>query len=111
MPKLRHSRGFPDFRYYTETELGSSIAPSGASLIGVEDTGGYFVGTDVESILQEIPGTILPGALPIGTVLMYNGTGIANVGQEQKILATMQQTQSLCLDGKCAMEMPQPQIY
>jgi len=83
MPKLRHSRGLPieqvahvdltdmpdiagtnsdhDARYYTQAQLNSIIAPSGASLIGVEDAGGFFAGADVEAVLQEIM-ALLPGA-------------------------------------------------
>ena len=79
-PSIRHFRGLPielinhidladmpsgtvsdhDSRYYTEAELGSIVAPSGASLIGVEDIGGFFAGADVEAVLQEIIGVILP---------------------------------------------------
>jgi len=84
MPKLRHSRGLPieqvahvdltdmpdiagtnsdhDARYYTQAQLNSIIAPSGASLIGVEDAGGFFAGADVEAVLQEIMAALLPGA-------------------------------------------------
>ncbi len=83
MVKLRHSRGLPleiinhsdlldmpdvaginsdhDARYYTQAQLGSVVAPSGASLIGVADAGGFFVGADVEAVLQEIMAVILPG--------------------------------------------------
>ena len=43
-----------DDRYYTETELGSTANGEGASLIGVEDAAGNFVGTDVEAVLAEI---------------------------------------------------------
>jgi len=71
MPKLRQSSGLPDFRYYTKEELASTTAPSGASLIGVEDAGGYFAGTDVEAILQELMAGILPG-----TYLRLDGTNV-----------------------------------
>jgi len=93
MPKLRHSRGLPieqiahidltdmpdvaginsdhDARYYTQAQLNSTIAPSGASLIGVQDIGAFFVGADVEAILQEIAGVILPGAY-----LRLDGTNV-----------------------------------
>ena len=43
-----------DGRYYTETELGATASPSGASLIGVEDTDGNFTATDVEAALAEV---------------------------------------------------------
>jgi len=93
MPKLRHSRGLPieqiahvdltdmpdvaginsdhDARYYTQAQLNSTIAPSGASLIGVQDIGAFFAGADVEAILQEIAGVILPGAY-----LRLDGTNV-----------------------------------
>ena len=60
-----------DDRYYTKAELNSTIAPSGASLIGVADAGGYFAGTNVEAVLQEIMTVILPGAY-----LRLDGTNI-----------------------------------
>jgi len=93
MPMIRHNRGLPielinhvdladmpdilgiesshDARYYTEAELGSTVAPSGASLIGVEDAGGFFAGADVEAVLQEIMAVILPGAY-----LRLDGTNV-----------------------------------
>jgi hypothetical protein len=42
-----------DDRYYTETELGAITNPSGASRIGILDTGGLFTATTVEGALQE----------------------------------------------------------
>ncbi len=82
-PSIRHNRGLPielinhvdladmpdvgginsdhDTRYYTQTQLNSIVAPSGASLIGVEDAGAFFVGADVEAVLQELMAVILPG--------------------------------------------------
>ena len=71
MPKLEHYTGDFDWRYYTEAELGSITLPSGASLIGVEDAGGYFVNSDVEAILQEVVITILPA-----NYLRLDGTNI-----------------------------------
>ena len=71
MVTIRRFGGLPDFRYYTKEELASTVAPSGSSLIGVEDAGGYFVGTDVEAVLQELMTTILPGAY-----LRLDGTNI-----------------------------------
>jgi hypothetical protein len=43
-----------DGRYRTETELASVANAEGASLIGVEDSGGNFVGADVEAVLAEL---------------------------------------------------------
>ena len=43
-----------DGRYYTETEIGATTSPSGASLVGIEDSGTYFTGTEVETALQEV---------------------------------------------------------
>lgn len=91
MPKIRHFRGLPieqithtqlsdmpsatnsdhDIRYATRAELASTVAPSGASLIGVEDAGGFFAGTDVEAVLQEIMAVVLPGAY-----LRLDGTNV-----------------------------------
>ena len=56
--------GWMDGRYYTETELGSVAALEGASLIGINDSLGYYSGGSVESALQEIgvwQNLILPG--------------------------------------------------
>ena len=38
--------------------LASTSNGDGASLIGVEDTGGYYTGTDVEAVLQELGSSI-----------------------------------------------------
>ncbi len=54
-----------DGRYFTESELGSTSAPSGASLIGIEDSGGNFIATDVEAALAEL------------------GSGMSNVDTEE----------------------------
>jgi hypothetical protein len=48
------SRG--DARYFTETELGLTTTPGGASLIGVYDSAGNFTATTVEAVLAEIHG-------------------------------------------------------
>jgi len=74
MPKIRDggvSYTALDYRYYTKAQLNSTTAPSGASLIGVADAGGYFAGADVEAVLQEIAGVILPGAY-----LRLDGTNV-----------------------------------
>lgn len=42
----------------TAAELGSTANGFGASLIGVEDVGGYFTGDDVEAALQEVGGLL-----------------------------------------------------
>ena len=42
--------------WYTKTELGSNANGLGASLIGIEDAGGYYSSDDVEGALQEIAG-------------------------------------------------------
>ncbi|MHA1852574.1 MAG: hypothetical protein ACTSUF_03595 [Candidatus Heimdallarchaeaceae archaeon] len=72
--KIRHggvSYMTLDSRYYIQTQLNSTIQPSGASLIGVADAGGYFTSTNVEGVLQELAGTILPG-----NYLRLDGTNI-----------------------------------
>lgn len=71
MPDVAGTNPDHDARYYTKNELNSTIAPSGASLIGVEDVGGFFAGADVEAVLQEIAGVILPGEY-----LRLDGTNI-----------------------------------
>jgi hypothetical protein len=44
-----------DSIYFTETELGATAAPSGASLIGVDDsTFGVLVGDDVQEVLADV---------------------------------------------------------
>ena len=44
-----------DDRYYTETELGSTTAPTGASLIGVDPTNIVdTAATNVQSVLEDI---------------------------------------------------------
>lgn len=47
-----------DLRYYTETELSSLLVNQGASLIGINDAGGYYTSTHVEAALQEIAAEI-----------------------------------------------------
>jgi len=39
---------------YTQDELNSTLTGSGASLVGVEDSGGHFVGDNVEAVLSEL---------------------------------------------------------
>jgi len=46
--------GFLDGRYYVREKLNSVTSPSGASLIGIEDSEAYFTGTEVETALQEV---------------------------------------------------------
>ncbi len=41
-----------DNRYYTETEIGTTGVTSGASLVGINDAGGYFASSFVEGALQ-----------------------------------------------------------
>ncbi len=68
-----------DDRYYTETELGSITSPSGASLIGVEDSGAYWTGIDVESILAEIAQKdveTFPTSLTSGSIPFSDGTNL-----------------------------------
>lgn len=43
-----------DGRYYTETEIGSTSNGEGASLVGIEDAGALYTGTDAEAALQEV---------------------------------------------------------
>lgn len=118
MPKIRHSRGLPieiiahgdltdmpdvagtnsdhDARYYTQAQLGSIIAPSGASLIGVADAGGFFVGADVEAVLQEIVAVILPGAY-----LRLDGTNVptANYAWTTNLVTTGTLQGGIITDG------------
>jgi hypothetical protein len=49
-----HTDARGDARYYTETEMGAVATPSGASLVGVEDSDAHYTGADVEAVLAEI---------------------------------------------------------
>lgn len=40
-----------------EDNLSATTNGNGASLVGIEDAGGYFTGTDVEAALQELGGS------------------------------------------------------
>lgn len=51
-----------DGRYYTEAEIGSTGATPGASLVGINDAGGYFTGTTVEAALQELASGSVSGS-------------------------------------------------
>lgn len=56
-----------DARYYTQTILGSTSNGEGASLIGVEDSAGYFTATDVEGVLAELYGNVNGVSYTVGT--------------------------------------------
>ncbi len=49
--------------WYTKTQLGSNANGLGASLIGIEDSGGYFSSTEVEGALQELAASIVAESL------------------------------------------------
>ena len=63
--------------WYTKTELGSNANGLGASLIGIEDDGGYFTGTEVETALQELGAGLASENLwdRTGTVLTTHTAG------------------------------------
>jgi hypothetical protein len=70
-----------DTRYRTETELSSTTTGEGASFIGVEDAGGYYTGTDVESVLQEV-----------GSSLSVSGGGLSITTQTGNFTPTASET-------------------
>jgi len=51
---LDFSTLFNDSKAIKASDLASTLAGKGASILGSNDAGGFYVGTDVESILQEI---------------------------------------------------------
>jgi hypothetical protein len=55
--------GDPHTQYVLGTVLASVANAEGASLIGIEDAGGYFTGADVEAALQEL-GAGTAGGVP-----------------------------------------------
>jgi len=74
-----------DGRYYTETELSSVQVGQGASLIGIQDAGGYYGATNIEAALQEIIGSGLvvtslgkygDGQVLRGDVKLKEGTNV-----------------------------------
>lgn len=55
-----------DARYFTETEIGKTTAPSGASLVGVQDAAAHSSAANVEAFLAEcalISGTPVSGKI------------------------------------------------
>lgn len=54
--------GTYDTRYNTKTDLASTAAGEGASLIGVQDAGNFYTATTVEGVLAEIYGMLGSGA-------------------------------------------------
>lgn len=63
-----------DGRYFTETELGAITAPSGASLIGVEDSADLFTATDVEAALEEVMDKVTPVTYTANSIATPTGT-------------------------------------
>lgn len=55
-------------------DLASTAHSKGASLVGVEDSGGNFAGADVEAVLAELQANILAAVVvPTGGLLPYGG--------------------------------------
>lgn len=51
-----------DTRYTQIADLASTATGEGASLVGIEDDGAYFTGTDVEAALQELGAAVGSGS-------------------------------------------------
>ena len=51
---LNYTKTEIDALNYTKSELASTTNGKGASLVGVEDAGNYYTGTEVETALQEV---------------------------------------------------------
>lgn len=64
-----------DGRPVQASDLASTSAGEGASIIGIQDVGGYFTGTDVEAALQEI-GADLSGVSASTVTATTDGTGV-----------------------------------
>ena len=83
--KIREGQAV-DADFLSEAEAASTTSPSGASLIGVEDSAGNFAGTNVETVLAEFGSTTSPsGASLIGvedTGNYFTGTDVEAVLQE-----------------------------
>lgn len=62
--------------YALLSDLASTANGDGASLIGIEDAGGYFTGMDAEAVLQEVGAAISA----IGTPVQLKGTWDASSG-------------------------------
>ena len=67
-----------DQRYPTLEFLASTENLKGASLVGVEDAGGYYTGTTVESVLQEL-GNDLTGYVPYTGATAHVNLGAFNI--------------------------------
>lgn len=92
--------------WYTEAELASTTAPSGASLIGIEDTGGYFTGTDVEAALQEL-GAGGGGGGSASYIYMFSGTNSSITGYEQMVSLPSYAAGALATKALAATTTPQ----
>ena len=74
-----------DARYFTETELGSIDAPSGGSLIGIDDTNFDIIsGDDVQEVLDSIDDAI--GAVDLDDVYDNDVDGVMNIDGVSKPL-------------------------
>lgn len=60
--------------------LVSTTSGKGASLVGVEDVGTYFAGTNVETILQEVGAALAGIAVPTVTALFVATADSAEIG-------------------------------
>lgn len=64
-----------DGRPVQASDLASTSAGEGASILGIQDSGGYFTGTDVEAALQEIGSDL--SSISFSTVTATtDGTGV-----------------------------------
>jgi hypothetical protein len=79
-----------DIRYWTKDQLVSTLHDYGASLIGIEDPSGYFIGTNVEDVFAELYGFI-------GDTTFIDLTDTPNTysGQSGKVVAVKSSEDSL----------------
>jgi len=73
-----------DIRYYTKTILNSTSNGDGASLIGIEDSGGLITATTVEGALQELAADIAATDHHSGWFFIQTGT-VVNVDEYKQM--------------------------
>ena len=97
----------------TAAELASVATGAGASLIGIEDAGGLYTATKVETALAEVK-TIANAALPTallksGTSTLVSGTvtiSSATITANSRIVITMKDFGAGAITGLAALAVP-----
>jgi hypothetical protein len=62
------------------TDLSAQTANKGASMIGVQDSGGHFTGTNVESVLAELFTSVSNGKTQLETAVTDKGGTVSKAG-------------------------------